>query len=135
MDRNVLREAWKKVEDQLSLARRFLEEGRTDEALYFVWIAAENLVNTLKVAMNGRYVTDHREKSLLLLEHYAFGILKRDYSKLMERLAKYRIAAEFHPYTAIPRDYTKEDVEHYLKEVEELKKEIESILKSKGVLK
>jgi hypothetical protein len=42
----------------------------------------------------------------------------------METLAKYRIAAEFHPYTAIPRDYTKEEVMKYIDEVDELKKEV-----------
>ena len=134
MNKKLILEAWRKVEDQLSLARRFLGEGRVDEALYFVWIAVENLVNTLKVSINGRYVKDHREKSLILLEYYALGILKRDYSKLMEKLAKYRIAAEFHPYTAIPRDYSEDDVIKYIEEVDELKKEVEGILKSKGVL-
>ena len=134
MNKKLILEAWRKVEDQLSLARRFLGEGRVDGALYFVWIAVENLVNTLKVSINGRYVKDHREESLILLEYYALGILKRDYSKLMEKLAKYRIAAEFHPYTAIPRDYSEDDVIKYIEEVDELKKEVEGILKSKGVL-
>jgi len=135
MNKKLMQEAWRKIEDQLSLAKRFLEEGRIDEALYFAWITAENLVNTLKVTMNGRYVKDHREKSLILLEYYALGILRKDYSKLMEKLAKYRIAAEFHPYTSIPRDYTKEDVMEHLDEVDELRREVEGILKNKGVLK
>jgi HEPN domain-containing protein len=58
MSKRLIQEAWSKIKDQLSLARRFLKEGRVDEALYFVWIAAENLVNTIKVSINGRYVKD-----------------------------------------------------------------------------
>ncbi len=134
MNKKLIQEAWVKIEDQISLAERFLKENRTDEALYFVWIAAENLVNTLKVTINGKYLKDHREKSLILLEYYALGTLKKDYSELMEKLAKYRIAAEFHPYTSIPRSYTKSDVENYLHEVKEMRREIEGILKDRGLL-
>ena len=134
MNKKLIQEAWVKIEDQISLAERFLKENRTDEALYFVWIEAENLVNTLKVTINGKYLKDHREKSLILLEYYALGTLKKDYSELMEKLAKYRIAAEFHPYTSIPRSYTKSDVENYLHEVKEMRREIEGILKDRGLL-
>ncbi len=135
MVKRKIQEAWEKVEDQLKLAKRFLEEDRIDEALYFVWIAAENIVNTIKTAINGYHLKDHKEKSYVLKEYFATGVLKKDYSKIFERLSKYRIAAEFHPYTSIPRNYSKKNVIKYLGEIDELKREVEIFLKKKGVLK
>jgi len=131
MERKIA-EALSKISDQIDLAKRFLDENRIDEALYFIWLAAENLVNTLKIAVNGFYVKDHREKGLILKEYYALGYLNRDYSKLFEKLAKFRIAAEFHPYTSIPKSYTKNDVLNYLKQIEELREEVIKYLKKKG---
>ena len=127
-------EALAKINDQINLARRFLNENRIDEALYFIWLAAENLVNTMKIAVNGFYVKDHREKSLILKEYY-IGYLEKDYSELFEKLAKFRITAEFHPYTSIPRSYTKRDVPNYLKQIERLKEEVIKYLKQKGLVK
>ncbi|RLI81054.1 hypothetical protein DRP07_08115 [Archaeoglobales archaeon] len=135
MVKRKIREVWGKIGDQLKLAKRFLEEDRIDEALYFVWIAAENIVNTIKTAINGYYLKDHKEKSYVLKEYFAIGVLKKNYSGIFERLSKYRIAAEFHPYTSIPRSYSRKSVVKYLREVEELKREVEIFLKSKGVLK
>ena len=128
-------EALAKIDDQTNLAGRFLNENRIDEALYFIWLAAENLVNTLKIAINRFYVKDHREKSLILKEYYVLGYLNRDYSELFERLAKFRIAAEFHPYTSIPKSYTKDDVLNYLKQIEELREEVIKYLKKRGLIK
>ncbi len=135
MVRRKIRNAWLKIEEQLNEARDFLKKDKIDEALYFIWIAAENIINSLKTAMNGFYLKDHKEKSYVLKEYYALGILKKDYSKTFEKLSKYRIAAGFHPYTSIPKDYTKKDVVSFLKEIVELKKEVEEILKDKGVLR
>ena len=127
-------EALAKIDDQINLARRFLSENRVDEALYFIWLAAENLVNTIKLAVNGFYVKDHREKSLIL-KYYILGYLSRDYSELFEKLAKFRIAAEFHPYTSIPKSYSKNDVLNYLKQIEELKEEVVRYLRKKGLIR
>jgi uncharacterized protein (UPF0332 family) len=135
MVRRKIREAWLKIEEQLNEARNFLKKDKIDEALYFIWIAAENIINSLKTTMNGFYLKDHRGKSYVLKEYYALSILKKDYSKTFEKLSKYRIAAGFHPYTSIPKDYTKEDVIEFLREIEGLKEEVEEILKDKGVLK
>ncbi|RLI88242.1 MAG: hypothetical protein DRO98_03405 [Archaeoglobales archaeon] len=135
MVKKKIAEALAKIDDQTNLAGRFLNENRIDEALYFIWLAAENLVNTLKIAINRFYVKDHREKSLILKEYYVLGYLNRDYSELFERLAKFRIAAEFHPYTSIPKSYTKDDVLNYLKQIEELREEVIKYLKKRGLIK
>ena len=121
--------------DQINLAKRFLNEDRIDEALYFISLAAENLVNTLKVAINGFYVKDHREKGLILKEYYILGYLSKDYSEVFEKLAKFRIAAEFHPYTAIPKSYTRNDVLNYLEQIEELREEVIEYLRKRGLIK
>jgi uncharacterized protein (UPF0332 family) len=133
--RNGLKQSWKKINDQLNEANRFLEENKLDEALYFTWLAAENLVNTLKVTINGRYLKEHRAKYESLKDYFVLGTLKKDYSKTFQRLSKYRLVAEFHPYTAIPKDYTKEDVLVFLRETKELMKEVMNFLTKKGVLK
>ncbi len=130
-----IRQSWNKLNEQLKEAKRFLGENKTDEALYFIWIAAENIVNSLKTAMNGVYLKDHREKSYILKDYFVLGTLKKDYSKVFERLSKYRIAAGFHPYTSIPKEYTKSDVLNFLKEIEGLRAEVNGILIKKGVLK
>ena len=125
---------WKKINSQLNEASRFLEEDKIDEALYFTWLAAENIVNNLKVAINGFYLKDHRAKTDILKDYFVMGRLKKDYSKIFEKLSKYRLVAEFHPYTSIPKDYTKQDVLNFLKEIQELKIEVEKFLIKKGVL-
>lgn len=130
-----IKQNWKKINDQLQEARRFLGESKLDEALYFTWLAAENIINTLKVAVNGFYLKNHKAKSYALRDYFILGTLKKDYSKTFERLSKYRIVAEFHPYTSIPKDYTEEDVIGFLKEIEELKGEVENFLIKKGDLK
>lgn len=129
-----LKQNWEKINSQLKEVKRFLNEDKSDEALYFIWLAAENLVNNLKVTVNGIYLKEHQAKSEILKEYFAINLLKKDYAKTFERLSKYRIVAEFHPYTSIPKDYTREDVLNFLKEIEELKEEIKKILKEKGVL-
>lgn len=134
VSRNEIKQNWKKINDQFKEAKRFLEENKLDEALYFTWLAAENIINTLKVAINGFYLKNHKAKSYTLREYFILGTLKKDYSKTFEKLSKYRIVAEFHPYTSIPKDYTKEDVLDFLKEIEELKREVENFLVKKGVL-
>lgn len=129
-----LKQNWEKINSQLGEVKRFLEEEKLDEALYFTWIAAENIVNNLKVAVNGFYLKDHKAKTDVLKDYFVTGKLKKDYSKTFEKLSKYRIVAEFHPYTSIPKDYTREDILNFLKEIQELKKEVEKILIKKGVL-
>lgn len=130
-----IKQGWIKTEDQLKEAKRFLEEGKIDEALYFVWIAAENVVNSLKTGINGIYLKDHKEKSYILKDYFALGTLKKDYSKTFGRLSKYRLAAGFHPYTSIPKSYTKADVLMFLKEIEGLRTEAREALVKRGVLK
>lgn len=130
-----LREGWGKINGQLGEAMRFLQENKADEALYFIWLAAENIVNSLKTAINGFYSKEHREKSYILKDYFALGTLEKDYSGTFEMLSKYRIAAGFHPYTSIPRNYGKGDVARFLGEIEGLKKEVEKLLVKKGVLK
>lgn len=132
--RNGLRQNWAKTEGQLKEAKRFLEEGKIDEALYFIWIAAENIVNSLKTGINGIYLKDHKGKSYILKEYFVLGTLKKDYSETFRRLSKYRIAAAFHPYTSIQKSYTKADVVKFLKEIEELMAEAKSVLVKRGVL-
>ncbi len=130
-----IKQNWKKIESQLKEAKRFIEENKLDEALYFIWIASENIVNNIKFAKNGFYLKNHKTKTRILKEYFVTGILKNDYSKIFEKLSKYRIVAEFHPYTSIPKDYRIEDVLHFLKEIQELKKEVERSLIEKGILK
>ncbi len=130
-----LKQNWEKINSQLKEVERFLEEKKLDEALYFIWLAAENLANNLKVVINGFYLKDHKSKTDLLKDYFVMSKLRKDYSKTFEKLSKYRIVAEFHPYTSIPKDYTKEDVLNFLKEVRELKKEVEKILIKKRILK
>ncbi len=129
-----LRQNWEKINSQLEEVKRFFEEKKLDEALYFIWLAAENLINALKVSVNGFYLKDHKEKTYILKDYFIQEKLKKDYSKTFETLAKYRLVAEFHPYTSIPKSYTREDVLNFLKEIQELKKEVETILIKKGVL-
>ena len=129
-----LKQNWNKISSQLAEVKRFIEEDKPDEALYFIWLAAENIVNNLKVTINGFYLKDHRAKTDLLKDYFVMGKLKKDYSKIFEKLSKYRIVAEFHPYTSIPKDYTKQDVINFLKEFQELKKEVEKFLIKKGIL-
>jgi uncharacterized protein YutE (UPF0331/DUF86 family) len=129
-----IKQNWGKINSQIEEAKRFLAQGKSDEALYFTWLAAENLVNNLKVAINGFYLKDHKSKTDKLREYFVIGTLKKDYSKAFERLSKYRIVAEFHPYTSIPRDYTKKDVLNFLRDIQELRAEIEKFLIKKGVL-
>jgi len=126
---------WKKIKSQLREAERFLEEEKLDEALYFVWLAAENIVNNLKVSVNGFYLKDHKEKSYVLKKYFVENRLRKDYSKLFRNLSKYRIVAEFHPYTSIPKDYNKKDIVNYLSEIKNLKNEVEKILLKKKILK
>lgn len=130
-----IRQNWKKIDGQLKEARRFLDEEKIDDALYFVWIAAENIVNSLKTAVNGFYLKDHRQKTYVLKDYFVLGMLKKDYSKTFKRLSKYRLVAEFHPYISIPKDYSENDVVNYLEEIENMRKETEKILSEKGVLK
>lgn len=120
-----------KIEKQLSRTRLYLEENELDDALYYVWLAAENLVNLLKVSINSFYLKNHKEKSEILKFYYSKNILKKDYSSLFEKLAKYRLAAQFEPYTSIPKDYSKGDVSSYLNEISLLKEEVFKILKEK----
>lgn len=126
---------WGKIKSQLEEAKRFLEEKKPDEALYFTWLAAENIVNALKVSINGFYIKDHKAKTDILKDYFATGIVKKDYSKIFKKLSMYRLVAEFHPYTSIPKDYTETDVGNFLKEMHELKAEVRKILFEKGVLR
>ena len=128
-----LKQNWEKINSQLKEVEMFLVEGKSDEALYFIWLAAENIINSLKVAINGFYLKDHKAKTDILKDYFIRGKLKKDYSKIFEKLAKYRIVAEFHPYTSIPKDYTKGDVLNFLKAILELKTEVEKFLVKKSV--
>jgi len=133
MNKDKIVEAWSKVDSQIKEAKGFLSADKIDEALYFIWLAAENLINTLKTLQNGYYLKEHRAKSEVLKRYFLLKILKQDYSEVFERLSKYRLAAEFHPYTSVPKDYTKKDVAYYLGEIESLEKEIGNILIKKGM--
>ncbi|RLI99272.1 MAG: hypothetical protein DRP06_03755 [Candidatus Aenigmatarchaeota archaeon] len=135
MRREKIREGWDKIKEQLKDAEEFLKKNKTDEALYFIWIVAENLVNSLKTTLNGFYLKEHREKTYILKDYFVLGILKKDYSDLFKKLSKYRIAAGFHPYTSIPKNYTKQEVIKFLEKIKELKGEVERILIKRGVLK
>jgi hypothetical protein len=130
-----IKQNWKKIENQLGEADRFIGEDKPDEALYFIWLAAENIVNNLKFVKNGLYLKNHKAKTRILKEYFIIGVLKNDYSDTFERLSKYRIVAEFHPYTSIPKDYTREDVLSFLEEIQELKGEVEKFLIKKDVLR
>ncbi|MCK4730217.1 MAG: hypothetical protein KAT28_02760 [Candidatus Aenigmarchaeota archaeon] len=135
MRREKIREGWDKIKEQLKDAEDFLEKNKTDEGLYFIWVVAENLVNSLKTTLNGFYLKEHREKSYILKDYFALGILKKDYSTLFKKLSKYRLAAGFHPYTSIPKNYTKQEIIKFLEKIKELKGEVERILIKRGVLK
>ena len=125
---------WKKVTSQLEEVNRFLQEDKIDEALYFIWLAAENMINSLKFTLNGSYFKDHKAKTTILKEYFVTGTLKNDYSKTFEKLSRYRLVAEFHPYTSIEKDYTKEDVVNYLSEVKGLRNEVNEILIKKDMI-
>jgi uncharacterized protein (UPF0332 family) len=130
-----IKQNWKKIENQLGEADRFIGEDKPDEALYFIWLAAEYIVNNLKFVKYGLYLKNHNAKTRILKEYFIIGVLKNDYSDTFERLSKYRIVAEFHPYTSIPKDYTREDVLSFLEEIQELKGEVEKFLIKKDVLR
>ena len=106
VNKQEIKQNWEKINSQIKEVKRFLEEDKADEALYFTWLAAENIVNTLKVSIDGYYLKEHKAKTYLLKEYFILEKLKKDYSKIFEKLSKYRIVAEFHPYTSIPKDYT-----------------------------
>lgn len=127
-------QGWEKIGSQLKEAKRFMEEGKIDEALYFTWIAAENLVNCLKVNVNGIYLKEHAAKTDILKDYFIQGTLKQDYSETFKNISKYRIAAEFHPYTSIPRDYTKEQVVKFMETIAKLKEEVGAILRKRGII-
>lgn len=135
INKEEIRQNWRKAESQLREARRFLEEDKPDEALYFIWLAAENIVNSLKVSVNGFYLKEHDAKTRLLKDYFARDVLKKDYSRAFEELSRYRISAGFHPYTSIPKDYTREDVANFLLDIQKLEREAESLLIKQGVLK
>ena len=105
---------WEKINSQLEEVDRFLKEDKIDEALYFIWLAAENIINNLKVSLNGFYLKEHKIKRDILKSYFINETLKKDYSLIFEKLSKYRLVAEFHPYTSIPKDYTKKDVLSFL---------------------
>lgn len=130
-----IRQNWGKINEQLKEVERYLEENKLDEALYFTWLAAENIINNLKFTINGFYLKEHKGKSRILKEYFVKNILKKDYSKVFKRLSKYRIVAEFHPYTSIPKDYTKKDVIGFFTQIKELKKEVADFLIKKNILK
>jgi len=130
-----IRQNWEKIETQLREADRFIKENKLDEALYFIWLAAENIVNNIKFAKNGFYLKDHKSKTRTLKEYFVTGSLKNDYSETFEKLSRYRIVAGFHPYTSIPKDYVIDDVLYFLKEIQELKREVEKFLRERGILK
>jgi uncharacterized protein YutE (UPF0331/DUF86 family) len=129
-----IKQNWEKINTQLDEVKRFLDENKLDEALYFIWLVAENLVNTLKVSINGYYLKDHKAKYEVLKEYFVLRTLRKDYAETFKKLSKYRIVAEFHPYTSIPKDYTKKDVLSFLHDIQELKKEVEEYLIKKGAL-
>lgn len=130
-----IRQNWNKINEQLKEVKRYLEEDKSDEALYFTWLAAENIINNLKVAINGFYLKDHKGKSDILKEYFIKNLLKKDYSKIFKKLSKYRIVAEFHPYTSIPKDYTKKDVIGFFTQIKELEKEVADFLIKKNILR
>ena len=132
--REKISQNWKKINKQLNESIRFLKEGKLDEALYFIWLAAENIVNSLKVAVNGFYLKEHKLKTEVLKIYFANGILKKDYAKTFETLSKFRIAAEFHPYTSIPKNYNRKNVLSFLEETQALKKEVEDFLRKRKIL-
>ena len=114
---------------QLDIARGFLEGDDIDNALIYVWNCFENLVNCLKDSINRRPVYDHRPKVQVLRDYYLSGVLKQNYSETFSKLIRFRLAAEFGPYTEIPKTYARDDVDNYLKEAVRLLDEVKILVK------
>lgn len=118
-------EAFDLASKQLGIARNFFKDDDIDNALVYAWNCFENLTNCLKDIFNKKPLYDHRPKVQVLRDYYLAGVLKQDYSKIFSKLIRYRLVAEFGPYTKIPKTYTKEDVRNYIKRAEELTHEVE----------
>lgn len=125
---------WKKIEKQIKKADEALKRNDTDNAIYFTWLAVENLMNTLKMQINGRFTTSHRRKGFDAKRFYLKGVLKRDYSKMIGKLSRLRLVVAFHPYTKVKEEYTRRDAKQLLNGTQSLKTEVENILKKKGII-
>jgi len=129
-----IRENWGKVEKQVKKAEESLKNNEIDDCVYFVWLASENLMNTLKTIVNGRFTVSHKRKVFDAKRYFLKGVLKRDYSKTVKKLSQLRLVAAFEPYTIVKKSYTKDDANQFLENIKHLKNEVETKLRSERVL-
>ena len=96
--------------------------------------ASENLMNTLKTIVNGRFTISHKKKVFDAKRYFLKGVLNRDYSKTVKRLSQLRLVAAFEPYTIVKKSYTKDDANQFLENIKQLKNEVERKLKDRRIL-
>ena len=135
MEKEEIIENWNKTIKQMEKAQQYLDRDEIDDALYFTWMASENLLNAIKVQVNGIHTTSHARKSRDAKRFYALGILSKDYSEVIRKLSELRLAAAFHPYTQIEKEYSKEDVEKFMEDIKSLMNETKNFLQTKNILK
>lgn len=125
---------WQRIKDHLKLAEDALRNKNADNLILFTWLAAENLINSLKMQINGSFTTSHAKKATNAKRLYAMGVLRRDYSDTIGKLTKLRLLAEHHPYTHLQEQYTLEEAKQYFQDIKSLFKEVETILKQRNVV-
>lgn len=132
-ERDIVRN-WQRIKGHLQLAQDALQNKNADNLILFTWLAAENLINSLKLQINGSFTTIHSKKATSAKRFYARGILQKDYSETIGKLIKFRLVAEHHPYTRLREKYTLEEAKRYFRDIESLFKEVEAILKQRNVI-
>ena len=126
--------AFNLAKQQVKTAKDFFNKEDIDNSIYYVWLSFETLTNVLKDSFDGRPTQVHKEKIVILKNYYLIKQLNKDYSETFKELLKHRLAAGFGPYSNIVKNYAKEDVKKYFKEVKSLLKETEASLEKRGKL-
>jgi len=131
---NEIRENWNLIKKQVETAEKEIKNNEIGNAIYFTWLAAENLMNTLKTQIDGYFTTSHRKKVFDAKRFYLKHILNKDYSATIKKLSKLRLVAGFSPYTRTKQSYTREDAKKFLKDIKSLMAEVEEKLKKGGII-
>lgn len=139
------KEKWAKLKEGLSKAKSLLERYRKeakesrdeeliDQALRHLWRFSEYTMNALLEAEGERpdrgHATDQSAKNL-----HELAVLKKDYSKRLEQIEKYRRKADYIDY-ARERSvhFNASNLEDCLSTLRELEAEAEAHLEAKGFL-
>ena len=123
---------WQKMLRRLALAaeqlRQFTEDptdrNLLDLAVFNVWTAAEYAINVLleleRMEKETWHRTDERARELK-----ALGMLKQDYSKILQQLENYRLTAGYGSYVRNPSvHYSRKNVQDCLDAVVRLCDEV-----------